>query len=85
MSGRMSQASFMRATKDLQFQGDAKLIWVLVSAWLRLSLGVPRCPETLSETSAAKIQDTLTRGVPGFLSVEERFQLVPTIQIQSAI
>eukprot|EP00435_Cladocopium_sp_Y103_P022064 s3889_g5.t1 len=42
MSGRMSQASFMRATKDLQFQGDAKLIW-----------------------------DTLTRGVPGFLSVEE--------------
>ena len=29
MSGRMSQSSFMRAMKDLQFQGDAKLIWVV--------------------------------------------------------
>lgn len=28
MSGRMSQSSFLRATKELQFQGDTKLVWV---------------------------------------------------------
>ena len=27
LSGRMSQASFMRATRELQFGGDAKLVW----------------------------------------------------------
>ncbi|CAJ1444970.1 unnamed protein product [Effrenium voratum] len=42
MSGRMSQSSFLRATKELQFQGDTKLVW-----------------------------DTLNRGVPGFVSVED--------------
>lgn len=34
MSGRMSQSSFMRHMKDLQFPGDAKLIWVCHSAVL---------------------------------------------------
>ena len=60
MSGRMSQATFLRAMRELNFQGDSKLVWA-------------SAPVQWSHVASAWVEckDTLNRGVPGFISQED--------------
>ena len=51
MSGRMSRSTFMQAMRELNFQGDAKLVW----AWSpSMGHGIPICCVIVTGTGHAE-------------------------------